>query len=38
MGTDFGRNREIVAAWVPQIQAAYPRLMMVRSLVDAIVE
>ncbi len=38
VGTDFGRNPEIVAAWVPQIHAAYPRLMMVRSLVDAIVE
>jgi len=38
VGTDFGRNPEIVAAWVPQIHAAYPRLRMVRSLVDAIVE
>jgi HD domain len=38
VGADFGRNPEIVAAWVPQIHTAYPRLMMVRSLVDAIVE
>jgi HD domain len=38
VGADFGRNPEIVAAWVPQIHAAYPRLRMVRSLVDAIVE
>jgi HD domain-containing protein len=38
VGSDFGRNPEIVAAWVPQIHTAYPRLMMVRSLVDAIVE
>jgi hypothetical protein len=38
VGTDFGRNPEIVAAWVPQINGAYPRLMMVRSLVDAIVQ
>jgi hypothetical protein len=27
-----------VAAWAPRIHAAYPRLAMVRSLVDAIVE
>jgi hypothetical protein len=38
VGADFGRHPEIVAAWVPQIHAAYPRLRMVRSLVDAIVE
>ena len=38
VGADFGQNAEIVAAWVPRIVAAYPRLMMVRSLVDAIVE
>jgi hypothetical protein len=38
VGADFGRRPEIVAAWVPQIHEAYPRLMMVRSLVDAIVE
>jgi HD domain len=38
VGADFGRNPEIAAAWVPQINAAYPRLMMVRSLVDAIVQ
>ncbi|HEY5395275.1 MAG TPA: HD domain-containing protein [Trebonia sp.] len=38
VGADFGRNPEIVAAWVGQIHTAYPRLMMVRSLVDAIVE
>jgi HD domain len=38
VGTDFGLNPEIVAAWVPRIHAAYPRLRMVRSLVDAIVE
>ena len=38
VGIDFGRNPEIVAAWAPRIHSAYPRLMMVRSLVDAIVE
>jgi hypothetical protein len=38
VGIDFGRHPEIVAAWAPRIHAAYPRLAMVRSLVDAIVE
>ncbi|MGW3078103.1 HD domain-containing protein [Kitasatospora sp. NPDC001132] len=35
---DFGRDAEITARWEKQIHAAYPRLAMVRSLVDAIVE
>lgn len=35
---DFGRNAEITAGWEERIHAAYPRLAMVRSLVDAIVE
>jgi hypothetical protein len=35
---DFGHNAEIVAGWEKQIHAAYPRLAMVRSLTDAIVE
>ncbi|WP_033819557.1 HD domain-containing protein [Kitasatospora sp. MBT63] len=38
VGIDFGRNAEIVTPWEQQIHAAYPRLTMVRSLVDAIVE
>ncbi|MFB6892489.1 HD domain-containing protein [Kitasatospora sp. NPDC056327] len=38
VGTDFGRNAEIVARWEKRIHAAHPRLRMVRSLVDAIVE
>ncbi|MGW4912496.1 HD domain-containing protein [Streptomyces sp. NPDC004270] len=38
VGVDFGRNGEIVSPWEQQIHAAYPRLAMVRSLVDAIVE
>ena len=38
VGIDFGRHPEIVSAWAPRIHAAYPRLDMVRSLVDAIVE
>ncbi|MEU4493684.1 HD domain-containing protein [Streptomyces sp. NPDC023998] len=38
VGIDFGRNAEIVTLWEKQIHAAYPRLAMVRSLVDAIVE
>ncbi|MER5356602.1 HD domain-containing protein [Kitasatospora sp. NPDC002551] len=38
VGADFGRNAEIVAPWEKRIHAAYPRLSMVRSLVDAIVE
>ena len=37
IGIDFGRRWEIVSAWAPQIHAAYPRLMMVPSLVEAIV-
>jgi HD domain len=37
IGIDFGRRREIVSAWAPQIHAAYPRLKMVPSLVEAIV-
>jgi HD domain-containing protein len=38
VGIDFGRRPEIVSAWAPRIHAACPRLDMVRSLVDAIVE
>ncbi|MEV6171635.1 HD domain-containing protein [Streptomyces sp. NPDC051954] len=38
VGLDFGRNAEVARAWEKQIHAAYPRLDMVRSLVDAIVE
>jgi hypothetical protein len=38
IGIDFGRNAEIVSQWEKQIHTAYPRLAMVRSLVDAIVE
>jgi hypothetical protein len=38
VGADFGASPEIVAAFAPRIHAAYPRLSMVRSLVDAIVE
>ena len=38
IGIDFGRREEIVSAWAAQIHAAYPRLAMVRSLVEAIVE
>jgi hypothetical protein len=37
IGIDFGRRWEIVSAWAPQIHAAYPRLRMVPSLVEAIV-
>ncbi len=38
VGIDFGRNAEIVSGWEKRIHAAYPRLAMARSLVDAIVE
>ncbi|MFE2107836.1 HD domain-containing protein [Kitasatospora sp. NPDC059463] len=38
VGLDFGRRAELAARWAPQIHAAHPRLAMVRSLVDAIVE
>ncbi|MFF7456469.1 HD domain-containing protein [Kitasatospora sp. NPDC008115] len=38
VGVDFGRRAEVVARWEPRIHAAHPRLSMVRSLVDAIVE
>jgi hypothetical protein len=38
VGIDFGRHPEIASAWASAIHAAYPRLDMVRSLVDAIVE
>jgi hypothetical protein len=38
IGIDFGRRGEIVSAWAPRIHAAYPRLAMARSLVEAIVE
>lgn len=38
VGIDFGRNAEVVSGWEKRIHAAYPRLGMVRSLVDAIVE
>jgi len=37
VGMDFGRHPGIASAWEAQIHAAYPRLAMVRSLVDAIV-
>jgi hypothetical protein len=37
IGIDFRRRWEIVSAWAPKIHAAYPRLMMVPSLVEAIV-
>ncbi|MET8544002.1 HD domain-containing protein [Kitasatospora sp. NPDC004799] len=38
VGTDFGLNADVVAHQADRIHAAYPRLAMVRSLVDAIVE
>lgn len=38
IGMDFGRKAEMAAAWQAEVHAAYPRLNMVRSLVDAIVE
>jgi hypothetical protein len=38
VGIDFGLGSDIVAAWEKPIHAAYPRLAMARSLVDAIVE
>ncbi|MFF0066596.1 HD domain-containing protein [Streptomyces sp. NPDC005279] len=38
VGMDFGRHAELASAWQEEIHAAYPRLDMVRSLVDAIVE
>jgi hypothetical protein len=38
VGIDFGANAKIVSGWEKQIHAAYPRLAMARSLVDAIVE
>ncbi|MGW4896204.1 HD domain-containing protein [Kitasatospora sp. NPDC004240] len=38
VGADFGRHAETVAPWEKRIHAAHPRLAMVRSLVDAIVE
>jgi hypothetical protein len=38
VGMDFGRHPEIASAWASAIHAACPRLDMVRSLVDAIVE
>jgi hypothetical protein len=38
VGIDFGRRPEIASAWASAIHVAYPRLDMVRSLVDAIVE
>ncbi|MEU3921847.1 HD domain-containing protein [Streptomyces sp. NPDC029004] len=38
IGIDFGRNAEIVADWEKEIHGAYPRLAMVKSLADAIVE
>ncbi|MFD0275168.1 HD domain-containing protein [Kitasatospora sp. NPDC127111] len=38
VGADFGRTAEIVSPWEQRIHAEYPRLAMVRSLVDAIVE
>lgn len=38
VGIDFGLHPEIASAWSARIHAACPRLDMVRSLVDAIVE
>ncbi|MEV7780082.1 HD domain-containing protein [Kitasatospora sp. NPDC088351] len=38
VGSDFGRNAAVVSPWEKRIHAAHPRLSMVRSLVDAIVE
>ncbi|MFJ7910726.1 HD domain-containing protein [Kitasatospora sp. NPDC096204] len=38
VSADFGRNADVVAPHAQRIHAAYPRLAMVRSLVDAIVE
>ncbi|GLZ78452.1 hypothetical protein Afil01_32590 [Actinorhabdospora filicis] len=38
VGLDFGRRAELASARQAEIHAAYPRLDMVRSLVDAIVE
>jgi hypothetical protein len=38
VGIDFGRHPEIASAWASRIHAACPRLDMVRTLVDAIVE
>lgn len=38
VGIDFGRRTEVVSSWEKRIHAAYPRLDMARSLVDAIVE
>ncbi|HEX4093735.1 MAG TPA: HD domain-containing protein [Trebonia sp.] len=38
VGMDFGRRAEIVADLAPRIHAAYPRLAMVKALVDAIVD
>jgi hypothetical protein len=35
---DFGLNAAVVADWEKEIHGAYPRLAMVRSLTDAIVE
>jgi hypothetical protein len=38
VGVDFGLNAKLVAGWEKEIHDAYPRLAMVRSLTDAIVE
>lgn len=38
VSADFGRNADVVAPHAQRIHAAHPRLAMVRSLVDAIVE
>ena len=38
VGIDFGLHPEVASAWASRIHAACPRLDMVRSLVDAIVE
>jgi hypothetical protein len=38
VGLDFGRRADIALAWHEQIHASYPRLNMVTSLVDAIVD
>ncbi|MFC8450152.1 HD domain-containing protein [Kitasatospora sp. NPDC057223] len=38
VGMDFGRHTELSSGWQEEIHIAYPRLDMVRSLVDAIVE
>lgn len=38
IGIDFGRRTEVAAPWAAEIHAAYPRLAIARTLVDAVVE